>query len=121
MNEMTTPTYLDAGSAARDHTYVTDIVDGIIAATQKEFGYEIFNIGESQTVKLSRLIELLEGALGKKALIDRQPVQPGDVPITFADITKARARLGYDPKIKIESGIKLFADWFQKSQSSAPT
>jgi UDP-glucuronate 4-epimerase len=109
------------GNAARDHTCITDIVDGVAASTQKEFGYEIFNLGESQAVKLNHLIELIEGALGKKALIDRQPIQPGDVPITFADISKARANLGYDPKIKIEQGIKLFADWFQKSQNSALT
>ncbi len=103
------------GSMARDYTYVTDTVDGIIAATQKEFGFEIFNLGESQTVTLSRLIELLETALGKKAVIDRQPVPPGDVPVTFADITKARARLGYHPQVKIEAGIKLFIDWFRKN------
>jgi len=109
------------GTTARDHTYITDIVDGVTASTRKESGYEIFNLGESQTVKLNQLIELLEGALGKKAVIDRQPAQPGDVPITFADISKAREKLGYDPKIKIERGIKLFADWFQKSQSSATT
>jgi UDP-glucuronate 4-epimerase len=105
------------GGAARDHTYITDIVDGVAAGTQKEFGYEIFNLGESRTVKLNRLIELLEAALGKKAVIDRQPMQPGDVPVTFADITKARAKLGYDPKIKIEQGIKLFAEWLRKSHS----
>ena len=103
------------GSMARDYTYVTDTVDGIIASTQKEFGFEIFNLGESQTVKLSRIIELLEAALGRKAVIDRQPLQPGDVPATFADITKARARLGYDPQVKIEPGIKLFIDWFRKN------
>ncbi len=103
------------GGMARDYTYVTDTVDGIIAATQKEFGFEIFNLGESQTVTLARLIELLEAALGKKAVIDRQPVPPGDVPVTFADITKARARLGYDPRVKIEAGIKLFIDWFWKN------
>src|SRR5208337_3673718 len=76
------------GTMARDYTYVTDTVDGIIAATRKEFGFEILNLGESQTVTLSRLIELLEAALGKKAVIDRQPPQPGDVPVTYADITK---------------------------------
>jgi len=103
------------GSLARDYTYVTDTVDGIIAATQKEFGFEIFNLGESQTVTLNRLIELLEGALGRKAVIDRQPLQPGDVPVTFADITKARARLGYQPQVAIESGIRLFIDWFRKN------
>ena len=103
------------GSMARDYTYITDTLDGIIACTQKEFGFEIFNLGESQTVKLCRLIELLEAALGKKAVIDRQPVPAGDVPVTFADITKARARLGYNPQIKIEAGIQLFIDWFRKN------
>jgi UDP-glucuronate 4-epimerase len=104
-------------STERDYTYITDTVDGVIACTQKKFGFEIFNLGESQTVKLSRLIEMLEATLGKKAVIDRQPLQPGDVPITFADISKARIRLGYNPRVKIEQGIKLFADWFQKSHS----
>lgn len=105
------------GSTARDYTYVTDTVDGIIACTQKQLGFEIFNLGESQTVTLSYLIELLEKELGKKAIIDRQPPQPGDVPITFADVSKARAKLGYHPHIKIEEGIKLFIDWFRKNQS----
>lgn len=104
------------GSTARDYTFVSDTLDGIIACTKKEFGFEVFNLGESQTVKLNHLIELLEDALGKKAVIDRQPMQPGDVPITFADISKARAKLGYDPRIKIEQGIKMFAEWFKKSQ-----
>ena len=103
------------GSAARDYTFITDTLDGIIACTQKEFGYELFNLGESQTVKLDYLIELLEKSLGKKAMIDRQPVQPGDVPITFADISKARAKLGYHPRVKIEQGIPKFVDWFLKS------
>ncbi len=99
------------GRTARDHTHISDIVEGVIACTQQEFGYEIFNLGESETVELSRLIALIEAALGKKAVIDRQPMQPGDVPVTFADISKARARLGYQPKVKIEQGIKLFAEW----------
>jgi UDP-glucuronate 4-epimerase len=102
------------GSTERDYTYISDIVDGVIACTKKEFGYEIFNLGESQTVKLSRLIELLEAALGKKAVIDRQPPQPGDVPVTFADISKARARLGYNPQVKIEQGIVQFVNWFRQ-------
>ena len=100
------------GSTARDYTYVSDTVDGIIAATQKEFRYEVFNLGESQTVKLSYLIELLEKALGKKAVIDRQPLQPGDVPITFANIDKARRMLGYNPRVPIEQGIPKFVEWF---------
>ena len=102
------------GSAARDYTFITDTLDGIIACTKKEFGYEIFNLGESETISLARMIELLEAALGKEAVIDRQPLQPGDVPITFADISKARAQLGYNPQVKFKKGIKLFADWFKR-------
>ena len=101
------------GSTARDYTYISDIVNGVIAATQKEFGFQIFNLGESQPIKLSYLIDVIEKALGKKAIIDRQPVQPGDVPITFANIGKARSLLGYSPSVKIEHGIQLFVDWFK--------
>ena len=104
------------GSTARDHTFVSDIVDGVMACTKNEFGFEIFNLGESQTVKLSELISLIENALGKKAVIDRQPLQPGDVPITFADISKARARLSYNPQVQAAKGIPLFVDWFRKNR-----
>jgi UDP-glucuronate 4-epimerase len=103
------------GSTARDYTYISDILDGVMACTQKEFGYEVYNLGESQTVKLARLIELLEAALGTKAVLDRQPPQPGDVPLTCADITKARAGLGYNPNVKIEQGIPLFVNWFKQT------
>jgi UDP-glucuronate 4-epimerase len=103
------------GSTARDYTYVSDTVEGVIACTEREFGFDVFNLGESQTVALSYLIELLEKALGKKAIIDRQPVQPGDVPITFADISKARRVLGYNPKVKIEEGIPRFVEWFRST------
>ena len=102
------------GNTARDYTYVADTLEGIIACTKKEFGFEIFNLGESETVTLSRLIALLEGALGKKAILDRQPMQPGDVPITYADISKARTELGYHPQVKIEQGIPLFVEWFKQ-------
>ena len=102
------------GSSARDHTHISDILQGVIACTREEFGFEIFNLGESQTITLAELITLIENALGKKAVIDRQPVQPGDVPITYADISKARQRLGYDPQMKVEQGIPLFVDWFRK-------
>lgn len=105
------------GSTARDYTYISDILDGIMACTRKEFGYDIFNLGESQTVKLNRLIELLEAALGKKAAIARQPLQPGDVPLTCADISKARQRLGYEPRVPIEEGIPRFVEWFDRSDA----
>jgi UDP-glucuronate 4-epimerase len=105
------------GSTARDYTFISDILEGVLACTQKDLGYEIFNLGESQTVKLNYLIELLENALDKKAVIDRQPVQPGDVPLTCADIAKARERLGYNPRVRIEQGIPLFVDWFKQTAS----
>ena len=106
------------GSTARDYTFVSDTVDGILACTRKSFGFEIFNLGESQTVTLSRLIELLEKSLGRPAIIDRQALQPGDVPITFADIAKARALLGYNPTVKIDEGIPRFVEWFVKNQAA---
>ena len=101
------------GSTRRDYTYVDDIVDGVMACTTHDFGYEVFNLGESQTIRLDELIGLLESALGKKAVIDFQPPQPGDVPVTFADISKARAKLGYDPRTKIVAGIPKFVEWFR--------
>jgi UDP-glucuronate 4-epimerase len=104
------------GSTARDYTYVTDTVAGILAATQKEFGYAIINLGESQTVTLAYLIQLLEQALGRKAIIDRQPLQPGDVPITYANIAKAQRLLGYAPRVKIEQGLPRFVEWFRQSR-----
>jgi UDP-glucuronate 4-epimerase len=102
------------GSAARDYTFISDILDGIMACTQKEFGFEIFNLGESQIVQLNQMIALLEDALGKKAVIDRQPLQPGDVPLTFADISKARDQLGYQPRVRVEQGIPRFVEWFRQ-------
>ena len=107
------------GSTARDYTYIDDILEGVMACTEKNFGYEIFNLGESQTVKLSRLIELLEQALGKKAVIQRMPEQAGDVPLTCADITKSGRMLGYAPKVKIDEGIPRFVEWFKK-QAEGP-
>jgi UDP-glucuronate 4-epimerase len=103
------------GSSARDYTYIGDILEGIIACTQKTFGYEIFNLGESQTVTLSLLIGLLESALGQKAILERLPAQPGDVPRTCADIAKARKKLGYNPQVKIEQGIPLFVNWYKRT------
>ncbi len=100
------------GSTARDYTYVDDIVAGVLAASERTFGYEVFNLGESQTVTLARLIELLESALGQPAIIDRQALQPGDVPITYADISKARRLLDYHPQTKIDVGIPKFVAWF---------
>ena len=103
------------GSSRRDYTYVDDIIQGVRAAIDYDKSiHEVFNLGESQTVTLSELIELIEKSLGVKAIIDRQPWQPGDVPATFADITKSRELLGYDPATKIQDGIPKFVEWFRR-------
>lgn len=101
------------GTARRDYTYIDDIISGVRAAIDYTASdYEAINLGESRTVELRELIELLEKELGKSAEIDRQPTQPGDVPQTFADITKARSLLGYNPQTEIEEGIRRFVEWF---------
>jgi len=102
------------GSTKRDYTYIDDIIQGVRNAIDYDKSdYEIFNLGESRTVELRYLIQLLEENLGKKALIDEKPHQPGDVPITFADISKSRALLGYNPQTNIEDGIRKFVEWFK--------
>ncbi len=102
------------GTTRRDYTYIDDIIAGVRASIDYTASdYEAINLGESRTVELSELIELLEKELGKAALIDRQSSQPGDVPQTFADITKARRLLGYNPQTQIEEGIRRFVRWFR--------
>jgi UDP-glucuronate 4-epimerase len=103
------------GTTRRDYTYIDDIIAGVVAAmnyTASQF--EVINLGESQTVELRYLIELIENALGKRAIIDRKPLQAGDVPVTFADIRKARRLLGYHPQTKIEDGVRQFIEWFKR-------
>src|SRR6185503_7973860 len=103
------------GTTRRDYTYIDDIIAGVRAAIDYEASdYEVINLGESRTVVLNELIALLENELGQKANIDRQPLQPGDVPQTFADITKARRLLHYNPQTPIEDGIREFIRWFQQ-------
>lgn len=105
------------GTTRRDYTYVDDIVQGVSAAIDYDkSNYEIFNLGESQTIELKDLIALLEESLGKKAVIERKPMQPGDVPLTFADISKAKELLGYNPTTKIEQGIPKFVEWFEQTR-----
>ena len=102
------------GTTRRDYTYVDDIIDGVLAAIHYDKShYEVFNLGESRTVELRELISLLEKELDARAIINRQPPQPGDVPQTFADITKARALLGYNPQTQIEAGLRRFVEWFR--------
>ncbi len=101
------------GSTRRDYTHIDDILQGVLAALDRPLGFEIINLGESRTVELRELIALIEKATGKTARIHRQPLQPGDVPVTFADITKARRLLDYNPRVPIEDGIARFVDWYE--------
>jgi UDP-glucuronate 4-epimerase len=108
------PVYGD-GSARRDFTHIADILQGVIAAIEYDgTPFEIINLGESRTITVNRLIELLEEALGQRAIIERRPPQPGDMPLTHADISKARALLDYRPTTPIETGIREFADWINR-------
>ena len=105
------------GTTRRDYTFVDDIIGGVRAAIDfTGSNYEVINLGESRTVELRELISLLEKELDLKAVIDRQPLQPGDVPQTFADISKARRLLGYNPQTQIEAGMKRFVEWFRSTQ-----
>ncbi|MDR0842714.1 MAG: GDP-mannose 4,6-dehydratase [Acidobacteriota bacterium] len=101
------------GDSRRDYTFVGDIVSGILAAIEKNFPFEIFNLGESQTISLMELVSTLEDALGRKARLKWLPEQTGDMKVTYADISKSRRVLGYNPSTPFREGIRIFADWFQ--------
>jgi UDP-glucuronate 4-epimerase len=104
------PVYGD-GSTGRDYTYIGDIVAGILAAMRCPASFDVFNLGNSSPVLLRDMIQTLERVLGRKAVIDRQPPQPGDVPITYADISKAKRLLGWTPQTPLEEGIRRMAAW----------
>ena len=107
------------GETQRDYTYIDDIIDGVLKATayaENNTGvYEIFNLGESQTISLKEMVATIEKVTGKKALLNKLPMQPGDVNRTFADISKAKKMLGYDPDTQFEDGIRKFVEWYKKS------
>lgn len=108
------PLYGD-GSSQRDYTYVSDVVDGIVAAmSYGSSPYEVINLGNSRTVRLSELVEALQGALGVEAQVERLPPQPGDVPRTWADVEKAQGLLGYAPSTTLEEGLAAFAAWLRE-------
>ena len=111
------PFYGD-GTTKRDYTYIDDIVDGILKSIDYLFNnknvYEIFNLGESHVVSLKEMVETIEKVLGKKAVLNRQPMQPGDVEKTYADISKAKEILGYNLQTNFEDGIRKFVEWYKK-------
>ena len=94
-------------------TYVDDIVSGVLAACHVPLRYDVLNLGGAHTTSLAELVALLEEALGVRAILERQPAQPGDVPLTSADVTHANAILGYAPRTPIRAGLKKFADWIR--------
>jgi len=109
------------GTTSRDYTHIGDILQGIEGAIDylvaNPGAFEIVNLGESETIQLTRLIEMISGALGVKPEIERLPTQPGDVEQTYADISKARRLLGYDPATSIDAGIARFVDWYRAAGS----
>jgi len=102
------------GTTSRDYTFVDDTVSGIIASLEKVEKFRIYNLGGSNPVSLNELIAELERAIGKKANLDRKPAQPGDVERTFADLTRSKSELGYEPKISLAEGLKRFVAWFNE-------
>ena len=116
LKEEAIPFYGD-GTTQRDYTYIDDIINGILKSINyvenNDKVYEIFNLGESQTISLKEMVEVLEEKIGKKAVLNKLPMQPGDVNRTFADISKAKTVLGYDPQTKFEEGIEKFLEWYK--------
>ncbi|HED65602.1 MAG TPA: NAD-dependent epimerase/dehydratase family protein [Planctomycetes bacterium] len=104
------------GTTRRDYTFVDDIVDGVLRALDRCEGYEIYNLGESETISLSELVEAIGRVTGVEPILDRQPMQPGDVEVTYADITKARKELGYAPSTSLEEGLARFVAWYRESR-----
>ncbi len=109
------PMYGD-GSSKRDYTYIDDIIQGIMSSLKKDFKFETFNLGNNRTVKLKKLIKIIEEKTGKTAKINRKPMQKGDVTVTYADISRAKELLDYGPKTPIEEGVERFVEWFRKNK-----
>lgn len=102
------------GSMSRDHTFIEDIVRGIMAGYDKCDRYRIYNLGGSHPISLKQLVEEIEKAVGKPAIIDRKPTQPGDVQQTYADLKRSKSELGYEPKVSIAEGLKRFVAWYRE-------
>ncbi|MBA7640839.1 UDP-N-acetylglucosamine 4-epimerase [subsurface metagenome] len=101
------------GTSKRDYTYISDIVTGIVNALKKGFPLEIFNLGNSRIIELKEIISVIENELGEKAMVRKLPIRPGDMPITYANISKARKLLDYNPQVSLEAGIKAFIKWYK--------
>jgi len=102
------------GTTGRDYTYIDDIVQGVVASIDRVSGCEIINLGGDEPVTLTQMVETIEQVMGKKAKLDRKPVQPGDVPRTMADVSKARRMLGYEPKTSFAEGVGKQYEWWKQ-------
>jgi UDP-glucuronate 4-epimerase len=111
------PLYGD-GSTRRDYTYIDDVVDGLVAALDLAPGFEIVNLGGAETTSLTELVSLLAGELGVEPRLEFLPPQPGDVPITYADVAKAGRLLGYAPRVPIREGVKRFVAWYREHRAA---
>ncbi|MFQ5770931.1 MAG: GDP-mannose 4,6-dehydratase [bacterium] len=105
------------GNTRRDYTYISDIIDGVNRSIDHCHDYHIYNLGESKTTELQKLIDLIAYCLGKEPKIQILPLQPGDVSVTYADISKAKNELGYYPKVDIEQGIEKFVAWYKEKEA----
>jgi UDP-glucuronate 4-epimerase len=111
------------GSMERDFTYIDDVVDGVTSAldhVMRNQTFAVVNLGESEPIRLSRLVTALETATGRAATIDRREVPPGDVERTFADVSRARRLLGYEPRVGIDEGLRRFVDWYRREAQEQP-
>jgi UDP-glucuronate 4-epimerase len=104
------------GFTSRDYTYIDDIIGGVSCALSHLKGYHIYNLGGARVVNLKKIVEIIENALGKKALLNHLPLQQGDVNITWADISRARSELGYNPSYDIVSGVNRFVEWYNENR-----
>ena len=105
------------GKMKRDFTYIDDIIMGIRSAIEKNYDYEIFNLGNNKSENLMDMISIIEQELDMKAIIDYRKLQPGDVAETLSDITKSKEMLSYNPSISIRKGIPKFIDWYKSHYS----
>jgi len=108
------------GTSRRDYTFVDDVVSGVLGALSAPPGYRVYNLGESATISLSDLVALIEEACGRTAARRFRPPQPGDVPVTYADISRARKEIGYDPRTPIGRGVSLFVEWYRREATARP-
>lgn len=106
------------GSMRRDFTHISDILDGVCRAIERCHGFHVYNLGESRPIELRRMIEVIAAALGKPAKIEQHPRPPGDVDVTYADVSRARGELGYEPRTPFEEGIADYVRWYRAQAGS---